>query len=225
MRRNIKASVLTVLLLCAAVIIAACSANKVESNDVEPNGFSNVDITADFTDPNFLAAVYEKIEKAAPAPIYSTDVAEIQYLNVVGKRIKSLAGLEHFVSLKHLDCNNNQLSSLPELPSGLKYLFCNDNQLTTLPKPPSGLVFLFCSYNQLTTLPELPSDLTILFCNDNQLSSLPELPSGLTDLYCSNNQLTTLPKLPFGLEGLDCSNNQITTLPKLPPGLKRSIIT
>jgi len=106
-----------------------------------------------------------------------------------------------------LYCNNNQLTSLPELPASLETLYCNNNQLTSLPELPASLEWLSCNNNQLTSLPELPASLEWLSCNNNQLTSLPELPASLEWLYCYNNQLTSLPELPASLATLYCFNN------------------
>ena len=199
-----------------------------------------VDITSKFTDPNFRAAVYERIGKTAPAPILDADVAGVERLDVSDRGIQSLAGLECFIGLEGLDCSQNQLASLPALPSGLiwlncgfnrvvvlpalpsglKSLSCNNNQLTSLPALPSSLSTLACGKNQLTALPKLPSNLTELDCWDNQLSALPSLPSGLIDLSCYYNRLVSLPTLPSGLAWIKCDNNQLTTLPTLPSGLR-----
>jgi Leucine-rich repeat (LRR) protein len=73
--------------------------------------------------------------------------------------IASLQGIQYFKGLDSLECNNNQLTSLPALPSGLTYLDCDNNQLTSLPALPSGLTSLDCHQNQLTSLPALPSGL------------------------------------------------------------------
>ncbi|MBK9634728.1 MAG: leucine-rich repeat domain-containing protein [Bacteroidetes bacterium] len=40
-----------------------------------------------------------------------------------------------------LVCFNNQLRSLPSLPSSLNYLNCENNQITSLPSLPSSLSF------------------------------------------------------------------------------------
>ncbi|KJF75534.1 hypothetical protein UA45_22910, partial [Morganella morganii] len=53
-----------------------------------------------------------------------------------------------------LRCNNNQLTSLPPLPTGLQELRCNHNQLTSLPALPAEMLRLSVVNNQLTTLPE-----------------------------------------------------------------------
>ena len=91
-----------------------------------------VDITADFTDPNFLAAVREIIGKPTGA-IYDTDVAGITSLNVGDKNITDLSGIEHFTALKYLDCGGNQLTELDmSKNTALTGLRCDFNHLTAL---------------------------------------------------------------------------------------------
>ena len=179
-----------------------------------------VDISADFTDENFRAAVYEHIGKTAPAPIYDTDAANLERLHVLNREIKSLAGLSHFTNLKEFTCSSNQIKSLPQLPSSLIKLDCSQNQLSSLPALPSGLEVLLCSVNKLTSLPALPSSLIRLECGGNKLTSLPALPTSLEVLWCEVNQLTALPVLPASLEQLWCDRNQLTSLPALPSMLK-----
>ena len=133
--------------------------------------------------------------------------------------LTSIDGIQYFNDLTYLDCSSNQLTTLPELPSGLTYLDCGDNEITSLPELPSSLTELHCSSNQLTSLPELPSSLTELHCGSNQLTTLPELPSSLTELNCVGNQLTSLPELPNSLYWLNCGLNPITSLPELPGDL------
>ena len=178
-----------------------------------------VDITNKFTDPNFRAAVYRVTGKKAPAPILDSDVAGMAVLHVSGCDIQSLAGVEYFTGLEALWCGDNQLTSLPALPSDLKELNCNKNQLTSLPVLPSGLTTLRCEENPLVKLPDLPSGLEYLQVFSTQLTALPDLPSGLKILACMDNQLTELPTLPPGLEILACSGNQLTGLPALPTTL------
>ena len=50
---------------------------------------NKIDITADFTDPAFLAAVYEIIEKPMNEPIYKSDVETVDELEIEGRCIKS----------------------------------------------------------------------------------------------------------------------------------------
>jgi len=64
-----------------------------------------------------------------------------------------------------------------------------DNELTSLPTLPSDLETLECKNNKLSSLPTLPSGLEALYCENNKLTSLPTLPSGLEFLTCENNNL------------------------------------
>lgn len=173
---------------------------------------ASVNITADFTDANFRAAVYKEIKKTAPAPILDTDLTNIISLDVPDKSIASLAGIQHFANLKSLDCSGNQLTELPMLPDKLESLACFGNRLKELPTLPDSLQSLSCSRNQLTKLPTLPSGLENIHCSYNQLTALPELPTSLTTLICESNQLTVLPTLPASLTMLDCESNQLTAV-------------
>lgn len=161
-------------------------------------------------------------------------------LDVRGKNISLLTGVEGFTSLQNLFCSSNSIinvptlpstlkvfsislnsiSSLPTLPSNLEKLYCANNTLTSLPTLPSSLVELYIQNNQVTTLPTLPSSLIELDVDNNRLTSLPTLPSSLWILYAGGNQLTTLPSLPNSLQYFSCWSNQITALPTtLPSGL------
>ncbi len=86
--------------------------------------------------------------------------------------------------LMRLDCNNTQITSLPELPSGLMELDCSNTLITLLPELPAGLRELYCYNTKITSLPKLPSRLTMLVCRNSQITSLPELPVGLERLFC-----------------------------------------
>ena len=133
--------------------------------------------------------------------------------------ILDISGIQFFDSLEQFTCSNNQLTSLPSLPTSLVRLYCDGNQLTSLPVLPNTLVWLQCEDNQLTSLPTLPSSLTYLRCNNNQITSLPTLPASLTYLNCAMNQLSGLPTLPTSLTFLLSASNQLTNLPSLPATL------
>ncbi len=145
------------------------------------------------------------------ALIVNKDTVVVSYLNIA-----DITGIQYFDNLKYLKCNNNLLTSLPNLPVTLTYLNCGNNQLSYLPQLPIQLEEMQCRANQLVSLPALPINLTNLNCEINLLTSLPSLPNVLTSLICSNNLLTSLPQLPALLNLLDCQYNQITSLPTLP---------
>ena len=116
---------------------------------------------------------------------------DTETITVKNKSLTYIPSLKRFHKLKKLHCDNNQLTSLPELNDSLQILYCWSNKLTHLPKLNNSLQELHCSNNQLTRLPEL---------NDS-----------LKELYCYNNQLTILPKLNDSLKQLDCSHNPLTS--------------
>jgi len=91
---------------------------------------AGADITADFKDPRFRAAIYSVIGKGAPQPILDTDVAGITTLDVHNLDLFSLQGIEHFVSLEELDCCNNLLYGLDVTGLPLTVLRCSSNYLT-----------------------------------------------------------------------------------------------
>ncbi|MCR4437305.1 MAG: immunoglobulin domain-containing protein, partial [Eubacteriales bacterium] len=193
-----------------------------------PVSVENLDISGDFTDPNFRQAVWEWLgNSGAPGSFTKQDLiarmSDQGYtLYVDSKNIASLAGLEHFqgTGIQELDCSYNQLTSLPALPDSLISLYCYNNQLTGLPSLPGGLQTLNCNYNQLTQLPALPASLNTLRCASNRLTALPSLGANVITVECGYNQLTGLPQLPSGLSTLGCNNNQLEALPELPPNLQ-----
>jgi uncharacterized repeat protein (TIGR01451 family) len=193
-------------------------------------------------DPNFRTYLQENLSFCMNGDSLNPNCFQVilqNYLDVSNLSIINLSGVEAFVNLQYLICNNNQitslpilpqnlftlecykneLSSLPELPNNLTWLYCNDNQLTSLPILPNSLKYLDCSYNQLTSLPILPNSLINLNCDFNQLTSLPILPNSLFDVFCNSNQLSSLPVLPNSLKYLSCNYNQLTSLPTLPNSL------
>ena len=80
--------------------------------------------------------------------------------------------------------------SLPDiLPECLQRLICHESNLTSIPNLPSGLIIVNCNYNKLTELPPIPLKLISLQCNHNNIIELPELPYGLEILDCSHNPI------------------------------------
>ncbi|HHX93335.1 MAG TPA: hypothetical protein GX688_06850 [Clostridiales bacterium] len=196
------------------------------------------DITGEFADPNFLAAVRGALEKAENVSIYADDFIGRTVLNLAGMGIQNLAGIKYFIDLEELVCSYNQLteldvSSLRELiyldcegnqltilnVSGLnklEHLVCRDNQLSSLRvRNLASITSLDCTNNQITGLDVSgSSNLKWLFCSNNQLSSIEV--NGLNNLeglYCSHNQLSFLDVSNLkSLRGLYCSYNQLGKL-------------
>ncbi len=155
----------------------------------------------------YLQATYPTCFVGAQMETTCVGVITALSLNVNSLNIANLSGVQYFTSLQQLVCYQNQLTSLPALPTSLQILECGQNQLTSLPVLPASLTDLNCGANQLTDLPALPVSLQQLFCTGNQLTSLPALPASLVTLLCGGNQLTSLPALPVSLVTLLCDIN------------------
>ncbi|MDR2687241.1 MAG: leucine-rich repeat domain-containing protein [Oscillospiraceae bacterium] len=123
------------------------------------------DITKEFTDLNFRAAVLEWTEAVYNANPYWGEFSGIIEdrilsatgirLDVSGRDIQSLNGINYFQWLEELNCSSNQLTEIPELRRALqinlKTLDCSDNQLTELDVTGLSLEYLDCSGNNMAS--------------------------------------------------------------------------
>ena len=184
---------------------------------------SDASYQAAITNPAFINAVGEQVNwEVTGGIVYLTEankkaIEEVTSLNIEGKNLTDISGIEYFTNLTSLDCGKNQLTALPvENLTKLTELFCFSNQLTALPvEKLTQLTTLFCSNNQLTALPVGNlTQLTELNCGTNLLAELDiEKLTQLKNLYCNNNQLTELlvEKL-TNLNVLNCHDNRLTEL-------------
>lgn len=138
-------------------------------------------------------------------------------LTINSADMTTLAGIGHFASLKELQCERNQLTSLNLSGlSNLVRLSCGDNKLTSLNfSGLTSLTHLVCFANQLTSLNfDGLTGLEYLDCGANPLTSLDvsQLTS-LKTLNCYSNQLTTLDVSKLtNLTKLECYDNQLSAL-------------
>ena len=167
-------------------------------------------------DANFLSALQDIIPAAVIGDQLNTEspvVTSTHSLDIGGRGVTNLSGIQYFTSLTHLECQNNGLVSLPALPPTLLELYCYSNQLTALPDLPALLTVLDCSTNELTSLPILPKGLKNLSCFKNKITTLPDLPKTITDLIIYSNKLTCLPILSANITAIDISKNQLSCVP------------
>ena len=95
-------------------------------------------------------------------------------------------------TITELDISSKGLTQLPDdidKYTNLQILCCNDNEISSLDNLPPNLQILYCNQNQFTSLDNLPLNLQELYCMSNQLTSLDNLPPNLQILYCWNNPL------------------------------------
>ena len=134
-----------------------------------------------------------------------------------GEKISSLKGIEHFTSLKNLNCKLNLLTELDVSKNpALESLDCSYNQLRALDvSKNSELNSLDCEGNHLSALDvSKNSELNSLNCGDNKLSALNvSNNSKLTILGCWDNKLSELDlRNNSALEQLTCYSNQLSEL-------------
>lgn len=163
---------------------------------------------------------YIKTYKAGGRDVLTVEEQrKVETIEVEGKNISSLRGIEAFPNLTELKCGNNSIQKLDlrQNPK-LKTLKCNKNQLTQLDlsKNPD-IDYLNCSENQLKQLDVSNlKDLVMLNCSHNDLEQLDVRNSKfLETLYCSSNRLTELDADVThkpNLVRVECQNNQLTSL-------------
>lgn len=151
-----------------------------------------------FPDPNLAQAVAELFNRTV-----NDEISIVHELNTRSglilndKGIKSLEGMEHFISVDVLGLHNNEIISLEPLRNlpRLSGLFANNNQIEDLePIWDKGFDRILVSNNRITDLPE----------------SIPVLrPTNHIDI--SNNQISDIRILAeVTLSNLDASNQEVT---------------
>jgi len=191
-------------------------------------------------DLNFEQALIDLGYDIAPIDglVLTANINSITNLNVSGKTISNLTGIEAFTNLTVLNCSNNMLSGLNvSQNTKLLQLFCSDNQLSILNisnlidltifwcannllsnlnvTQNTKLISLVCDGNQLAVLDvSKNTNLNVFVCENNQLSSLDITKNTqLGRLECGNNYLSTLDiSKNMGLVILSCENNILPTL-------------
>jgi len=152
------------MLVTISLFLAGCNR--------EPGPYDPVPIT----DPRFLYALIEKgYDRNFDKQISFSEAEAIIYLDVSGKLITSMKGLEAMTNLLELNCFNNEIESLNLSANPLlQTLDCAENYLDSLDLSANpDLTFVDCSRNQITDLDVSNNlSLTFLWCSSNDLTYL-----------------------------------------------------
>ncbi len=87
---------------------------------------------------------------------FSDDVLEI---DISKKDIVGALDFDRFTNLIKLNCKDNQITELNNLPDSLQILICFKNNITKLDNLPKNLIKLDCGDNQISSLDNLPKTL------------------------------------------------------------------
>ena len=204
-----------------SLYIIECSDNFLHSLPLLPKRIHDIIVQSNYLDslPNLPVSLERLV----------CDNNRLYSLPPIPSQLKELFCGNNFIhqlptlptTIIRLECWVNPIHSLPNpLPPNIIDLECSNDSLSVLPNLPNSLQTLIFSSNNIHYMPNLPSSLKQLDCESNPLYQLPIiLPKNLIDLYCGGDSLTALPILPDSLKNLSCIQNNILCLPKLPAGL------
>jgi len=190
-------------------------------------------------DPNFKSALIDEgVDTNNDGEIQVSEAEAISQLSVSDYNISSLVGIESFINIQQLSCENNMLTSLDvSQNTSLQTLWCRFNMITTLDVTGcTQLATLICTDNQISTIDlsfnpnlywmdlsfnELVSldvtqnpALNLFICLENNLTNLDLTQNtNLDRVFLNNNQLTQLDVSNSpGITQLFCSENQLSSL-------------
>ena len=190
---------------------------------------STADATVSISDSKLKAALHTATGIAAQTPIKRSDLAKLTGgLDLSGKGIAKLEGLQYCENITALKLSSNNIADLPSSFSKLtklKILLLDKNKLTKMPDALfslTALTTLSMSSNEITKIPDkinLLSQLTDLNLYSNRISAVPSNISKLTQLKTLNlskNSFKEISRDPFmlpALEKLDLSRNTLKEIP------------
>jgi hypothetical protein len=150
-----------------------------------------------------------------PSCIANT-VTELYVPWSTGPKITSLDGIECFINLDRLECQNNSISTL-DLSSNINLTYCvaYQNTISSLDVASNpNLIHLHLAYNQLSTV-NLSNNtaLTFLSLDTNLLTVLSvSTNTSLTNFACGNNNLSTIDvSMLSDLYSFYCAGNVLIT--------------
>ena len=154
------------------------------------------DAVANAQDETYKAYLLDNFDTDKDGKLSPKEVAAITEINIKGKGIKSLDGVEYFqfTNLTKLDCSDNELTNLDIITffTGLEELDCSNNKLA------GGLSF---AKNK---------NLRIFKGDNNEFISLGNFGGKIETVTASNNQLTGFAlQHSSTLTTLDISNNSL----------------
>jgi len=149
--------------------------------------------------------------------VTTSNISDVSNLDVSSLSIADLTGIEDFVSLTNLHCEDNSLTNLNiDTNTQLTTLYCHTNDLNAIDiSNNTSLKFFYCNSNHIGEL-DLGANTALLTleCSFNELTALDlSVQTDIIYLDCGANQITSLDlKANYYLEHVYCYNNALTSL-------------
>ena len=185
-------------------------AQVVSENNFAQSVLENVIETTNFSQTNDI-----HITSVLHGDLDFSILKDKQITNVKGIYIDSPGEVTNLFnipdSVKIIECSNQMLNELRNLPLQIEKIDVSDNMLQSFDATDlSNLSELNISYNELIQLKNLPESLVYLNIESNQLRNidLAETPN-LKHLVCSNNPILLLSKVPPSLTKIEMENNPL----------------
>ena len=178
-------------------------------------------------DKNLKREINAKLGKSElDSEVSIIEMEKISSLEIEGKNIASLEGLQHAKNLLQIYASNNNISDITPLSglSKLRYIHLNNNKISDITSLHNlnMLITLSLRNNNINNTGELSrfAQLREVYLSNNNisdLSKLSELPNFLQTLDLSNNNISDISKLSscINLTSLNLSNNSISDISKL----------
>ena len=198
------------------------------------------DAAAAAQDETYKAYLLDNFDTDKDGKLSAKEVTAITEINIKGKGIKSMDGVEYFqfTNLTKLDCSDNELTSLDIVSffPALEELDCSNNRLSSLSFTKNKNLRIFKGdNNEFTSLGDFGGKTEVITASGNQLTSCNvgymgsltkvdlsnnmlsdvnvHYDEALKDLNISNNNITDVTIWTLvSLENFDCSNNPITEI-------------
>ena len=152
--------------------------------------------STNFPDVSFRSYISELTKVAVGSAIPDNKIEAITTIDVRGKQISNLKGIEHFTCIKVLNCGNNQLTTLDLTKNvALEEIWCHKNNLTSINiTKNTALKYLYCFENSLSTINVTQNTkLLELKCYDNSITSIDvSKNTSLDHLSMDNNTLNNI---------------------------------
>jgi hypothetical protein len=133
-------------------------------------------------------------------------------LELIGKGIQNLDGLQYFKQVWRLIISNNKVNNINFLPPNLTVLDCSNNAILSIDSLPNYLDYFNCANNKIKSINKLPKSLTHFIFANNEMKYFPTLPQNIKWINFANNPIL-MDSLPLLYRSKPCTDISQNCLP------------